>query len=253
MFSFKLNPRFGRLEVPKKQWVTWFLSIISFPLMFLMVKFANIFTRQDDWKTAAMAMTGVEGVYEGGSQLVLQLTIVFKRADREPSNFQIATLISSLMSCLWATIENIFAHKPQTTIEMKVFLIPYALFENIYLRMACALMLSTNWNMILFIILLVVGKFVFRKIPCIQNLSVAYKKLIIRLIKLSLFVLTLIAIAVLVNCFPETSIWNWGADEKKLSDMAIVDKAYFNYIFACCIISGFVSNALYYFQVMPLE
>ena len=82
-----LNPGIGRHHVPRLQWKSWIISILGFPLIFLMVKFANIFNDgQENWKTAAMAMTGVEGNIEGGLQLVLQLFIVFKRADRQPSN-----------------------------------------------------------------------------------------------------------------------------------------------------------------------
>ena len=59
--------------------------MISFPFIFLLVKFANIFydgDSQDEWKSANMAMTGIEGFWEAGFQFVLQLFIIFKRADR---------------------------------------------------------------------------------------------------------------------------------------------------------------------------
>ena len=105
-----------------------------------------------------MALTGVEGKFEGGLQLVLQLFIVFKRADREPSNIQLMTLASSLMSCVVATIEDIFAHKPKTSIEVKASFIPYALITNIYSQMTAALIISTiQWNMIFIIIGVVVA------------------------------------------------------------------------------------------------
>ena len=118
--------------------------MLGFPLIFLSVKFANIFTDgQKKWKTAAMAMTAIEGTFEGSLQLILQLFIVFNRADREPTNIQIMTLASSLVSCAVASIEDIFAHKPETSIEVKASFIPYALLMHIYGRMAMALIIST--------------------------------------------------------------------------------------------------------------
>ena len=80
------------------------LFMITFPFIFLFVKFANIFAvdqegvAHEEWKSASMAITGVEGTNEAQFQFILQLFIIFNRADREPSMIQMLTLGTSLMS-----------------------------------------------------------------------------------------------------------------------------------------------------------
>ena len=220
-----------------------------------MVKFANIFTDgQENWKTAAMAMTGVEGIFEGGCQLILQLYIVFNRADRQPSNIQIMTLASSLMSTVVSTIEDIFANKPQTSIEIKASFIPYALFYNIYERTASALIISTTqWNMIFIIIGAGTGSGIGLALFKKGDLKKPAKlRLFINIILFCAYAITLTVIAILVNYFEETNIWNWGAKEVKLSDLAVVKYNYFNYIFVSCLLSGIISQVLYIYQVMKI-
>ena len=256
-FVALLNPGIGRNDVPRFQWKSWIVSMLGFPLIFLMVKFANIFNDgQENWKTAAMAMTAVEGINEGGYQLVLQLFIVFKRADRQPSNIQLMTLASSLMSCVVATIESIFAHKPETSIEVKASFIPYALLQNIYIRMASALIISTTqWNVIFILLGASIG---FKIIEIVKtrhintNLTPATEQFVINIILYCAFAISLIVIAVLVNYFEETTIWNLWAEEVKISELAVVKKGYFNYIFICCLLCGIFSNVLFYYQVMKL-
>ena len=228
--------------------------MLGFPLIFLSIKFANIFTDgQKNWKTAAMAMTAIEGTFEGGFQLILQLFIVFNRADREPTNIQMMTLASSLLSCAVSSIEDIFAHKPETSIEVKASFIPYALSSNIYGKMAMAIIISTTqWSMIFFFIIFGIGYLII--IKCFRNMADTKKELIILLLNFCLYTITLTVIAIFVTYFENTSIWNlWIFSSVKLSDLAIVQKAYFNYIFASCLLCGIISNVLYYYQVIPVQ
>ena len=218
--------------------------MLGFPLIFLSVKFANIFTDvQKNWKTAAMAMTAIEGNEEGGLQLILQLYIVFNRADREPTNIQMMTLASSLVSCAFASIEDIFAHKPETSIEVKASFFPYALSFNIYGRMSTAIIISTFPFMIFFFIIFAIGYFII--IKCVRNMADTKKQFILHIIIFCLHTIILTVIAIFVN----TKIWK----EVKLSDLAIVKKRYFNYIFASCLLCGIISNVLYYYQVIPVQ
>merc|ERR1712156_343967 len=97
--SLNTNNRFWYIKCIEK-----LLFMIMFPFIFLFVKFANIFAvnqegvANDDWKSASMAITGIEGIFEAQWQFVLQLFIIFNRADREPSMIQMLTLCTSLMS-----------------------------------------------------------------------------------------------------------------------------------------------------------
>ena len=67
------------------------------------------------------------------------------------------------------------------------------------------------------------------------------------------FAMVLIVIAVLVNFYPETWIWNLWAQGYKLSDVAVVNSGYFNIVFGSCISSNFLYVILHYFQVSKPE
>ena len=50
--------------------------------------------RTQEWKRVNSRITGSEGSYESACQTVLTLFIIFTRADRQPSNVQIASLVA---------------------------------------------------------------------------------------------------------------------------------------------------------------
>ena len=61
---------------------------------------------------------------------------------------------------------------------------------------------------------------------------------------------TLTVIAVLVNYYPDTVIWNWwGQKSFKLSGLIIVKKNYFNTIFGVYAASEVISKILYHFKI----
>ena len=168
------------------------------------------------------------------------------------------TLASSLVSCAVASIEDIFAHKPETSIEVKASFIPYALSLNIYIKMTMALLISTTiWYMaFFFIIYVIILLLFFIIIKCIHNMTNTKKQFILQILIFCLYTITLTAIAIVVNYFEGTStltVQGYSLVTVKLSDLAIVQKAYFNYIFASCLLCGIISNALYYYQVIPIQ
>ena len=65
--------------------------------------------------------------------------------------------------------------------------------------------------------------------------------------------IVLVVIAVLVNFYPETWIWNLWAQGYKLSDVAIVSSGYVNIVFGSCISSGILYVVLHHYQVRKPE
>ena len=238
------------------------IFFLLFPLIFLSVKFVNIFTAgQDEWKTAAMAMTGIEGITEAQFQFMLQLFIIFKRADREPSIIQVLSLASSYISIAIAFIESIFADKPQTTIQTKVSLLPMALFGIAVSGISTALIISTiQWNYLfaLFSILIAFCIYIYLRSWFATTLSPethmvnskAIEEFYFYVITVFVGILTLAIIFIFVNFYEEKTIWNWWAEPVKLTELAIVQKKYFNTLFGICLPSGVIGIILYYFQVL---
>ena len=58
--------------------------------------------------------------------------------------------------------------------------------------------------------------------------------------------IVLAGIAIMVNFYRETWIWNLWADGYKLSDVAIVSLGYFNIVLGICISSGIISILFLY-------
>ena len=87
----------------------WFLQqvlfFLFFPLFLLPMKFMLIFMGdKTEWRKTKMMLTGIEGVFESGFQLMLQLFIIFSRSDRKPSTVQFLSILSSFISLVYARI-----------------------------------------------------------------------------------------------------------------------------------------------------
>merc|ERR1711935_197722 len=67
------------------------------------------------------------------------------------------------------------------------------------------------------------------------------------------YAIPLVVIAILVNFYPDTYIWNLWDDGYKLSYVAIVTEGYFNIVFGIIISSGILMVVLNYFQVTKPE
>merc|ERR1719203_1030575 len=114
---------------------------------------------------------------------------------------------------------------------------------------------TTQWNMIFICIGASIGFFIIKIVKTRhinKNLTLATEQFVISIILYCAFAISLTVIVVFVNYFEETIIWNLWAEEVKISELAVVKKGYFNYIFICCLLCGFFSNVLYYYQVMKI-
>ena len=80
-------------------------------------------------------------------QLVLQLFIIFNRADREPTTLQCLVLATSLISIVNSKVEALCSKNPQSTLGFKASLIPFALCQYVFICGSIGLIISTiHWN-----------------------------------------------------------------------------------------------------------
>ena len=246
----------------KKCWCQKLTYFLLWPFYVLFIKTASIFVDgQEDWKSANMRLTGIEGVFEAQAQFLLQLYMAFNRPDRELSTLQMLSLTSSLMSIVLAKIEDHCALKPQTSIKTKASLFPMFLAFSIFVLGSTALMMATLRLYFVFI-----AVFCFCFASQMETKSGKFIKLTIPMIFKAFL---LIVVAILVNCFSSSlkvltiTALPFGdkpfTDEIYLSDVAIVKKmcyekmSYFNTIFVVCLSSLALYLPLAYFQVVVPE
>ena len=312
-FAIFNGPKLGRNN---DSCIVWLLQklvfMILYPFIMLSLKFAAIFTDDEEWKSASMILTGVEGNVEAYYQFVLQLFIIFSRADRQPTIIQFLSLASSLLSMSKAKIESMFSKTPDMSMQDQASYGFYALCMSVYSCGGYALMITTlQWNIILFvpaaialsIILYCCFGFCFCCTLCCSCCGDALddaldglgtcglcclvrccgidpkemtkkgkdepseveseKEFEAELSKIQpiatyiVFIITafsngivLTVIAILANFYPETTIWNLWDDSFKLSELAIVDRGYFNIVFGTVILSGILQLILYRFHFM---
>ena len=91
--------------------------VILFPLALILVKFVCLINPGSEWKRLNARITGLEGAWESACQSILTLFIIFTRADRQPSNVQIASLIASFAMLTKAAIADYLS--PKQPMELK--------------------------------------------------------------------------------------------------------------------------------------
>ena len=90
---------------------------IIFPLVLILVKVVCLIKPGPEWKRVNARISGLEGSWESAFQTILALFIIFTRADRQPSSFQIASLVASF---LMITKTSIAEHlSPKQPLELK--------------------------------------------------------------------------------------------------------------------------------------
>ena len=253
----------------KKCWCQKLTYFLLWPFYVLFIKTASIFVDgQEDWKSANMRLTGIEGVFEAQAQFLLQLYIAFNRPDRELSTLQITSLTSSLVSIVLAKIEDHCALKPQTSIKTKASLFPMFLAFSIFVLGSTALMIATLRLYFVFIAVFCLIGLKLRECFASQ-MKTKSGKFIKLTIPMIFKAFLLIVVAILVNCFSSSlkvltiTALPFGdkpfTDEIYLSDVAIVKKmcyekmSYFNIIFVVCLSSLALYLPLAYFQVVVPE
>ena len=110
------------------------------------VKTIGLFNPGPNWKILAGRCAALEGSFESTFQFLLQLFIVFTRADRAPSTVQLATMASSVIMIAISELNDI--RRKQRALELgddiqrAVNLLPGILVKNVA-QIGCAALLAT--------------------------------------------------------------------------------------------------------------
>ena len=122
------------------------LTFPIFPLFVLVVKTIGVFNPGENWKILARRCAYLEGSWESRFQLLLQLFIVFTRADRFPSAVQLATMASSVVMLAISSLDD--ARRKQKNVELvddvkrAIDLFPGILVYNLS-QIGCMALLTT--------------------------------------------------------------------------------------------------------------
>ena len=163
-------------------------------------------------------MTILEAVFESDLQFVLQLYIIFSRADRQPSTSQILSLSTSIIFSAKSKLEENFADKPNEPILKKLQLLPQKLCFTVFICGSMAV-LTTIFRIVFSLIgFVAIGVFgvclscICMKAKISQGQSWKDQEyngmLIIPVIYRAVFFLTLLILLVLINHLPDMTIYS---------------------------------------------
>jgi len=120
LWSFGLFLQFGtylRKTHPevyqrKRMLILFFLPLslilmVTFPFQLFIVSLISCFNDQDQWILLTTKIGIAEGLFNAHFQYLLQLFVIFTRADRHPSMFQYLAAFGSLLFLVWSRIESL--------------------------------------------------------------------------------------------------------------------------------------------------
>ena len=147
--------------------VAWALlsCMVPFPVLLLTVKAVGLFNSGENWQMLAAGLTQCEGFFESSCQAVLQLYILFTRADRKPSTLQILTISASFLLLTKTSITSLLQprhNKPQLTTKEKVIkavsVLPMVFTNSVFKLFTLALAFSVfrEWALAVVVIALIV-------------------------------------------------------------------------------------------------
>ena len=246
-----------------------------FPLQVILVKLFTFLTNGPEMKKISTLMIICEANFESQLQLLLQLYIIFTRADRQPSTSQMLSLSTSIFFMAKSSLESSFVNKPNEPLLKKLPLLPQKLCELIFWYGSYALLLST-FRITLFVIGLftIVAFALFMKCICMkakisqgqkwQNQK--YKGIALNKLTLeAAFFITLPILLVMINNFQDTTIYLLDAAaiissnssdlivQTKLSKMALVNENWANYVIPTILVAGVIHRVLSYMQITKAE
>ena len=107
-------------EAGVKKSNAFLLSILwlpTFPVVLLLVKLVGLINPGPEWKKMNIRLTSIEGDVESSFQLLLTFFVIFTRADRTPSGWQVASLIASIVMVTKTAIAEHLSEKQMSTKE----------------------------------------------------------------------------------------------------------------------------------------
>ena len=258
--------------------IVLFLLSPLFPVQVFLVKLFVFLTNGTEMKKISNVMTLFEATFETKYQLVLQLYIIFIRADRQPSMAQILGLSSSIVFMAISRLEEHFADNPNTPLLKKLTLLPQKLCLITFFCGSVAIV-SSILQIISFLIVFGLVSILVFCLSCIwmkaknsqgQILFEKYKGMRIGiLVRDSIIFITLLVLLVLISNFPDTTIYSLELPfvailngsiiqtnltdfivQIKLSDIAVVKGNLANYVIPSILVTGVIYRVLSYKQII---
>ena len=216
-----------------------------------------------------------EANFESQLQFLLQLYIIFTRADRQPSTSQMLSLSTSIIFMAKSSLESSFVNKPNEPLLKKLPLLPQKLCELIFWYGSYAILLSTFR-----ITFFVIGLFtIVAFASCLKCICMKakisqgqkwqdqeFKGITLNNLTLeAVFFITLPILLVMMNNFPDANIYLLDAAaiissnssdlivQTKLSKMALVNENWANYVIPTILVAGVIHRVLSYMQITKAE
>ena len=133
------------------------MAVPCFLLVFTLVKVVRLINPGPEWKRVNTRMTGMES-FESTYQTILALFIIFTRADRHPSDMQLASLVASLaMITKTAIAEQLSLKQPMKLMdELKATATLFPLFfSNAVFKVLSAAIILTCLKVLAFFVIVV--------------------------------------------------------------------------------------------------
>ena len=199
-----------------KKMALYVSMLFTFPFQLIFVKCFEPFGGPE-WSKVGSLYSGMEAMWEGAPQLMLQLFIIFSRTDRQPSFIQLISLITSFASFM-------IAHRPKPDLTLKekakdVMYVAPCYFLGI---VAVALIASVvRYTFAFFVICLMIYRLCLKK--CSQgqrDKGFAFTGIML--------VIGLCVLSFWINFYPHTSIWTGYPRWTKVSDVSILKEVEVN-------------------------
>ena len=199
-----------------KKMALYVSMLFTFPFQLIFVKFVEPFGGPE-WNKVGSLYSGLEAMWEGAPQLMLQLFIIFSRTDRQPSFIQLISLITSFASFM-------IAHRPKPDLTLKekakdVMHIAPCYFLGI---VAVALIASVvRYTFAFFVICFMIYRL------CLEKCSQGQRDKGFAFTGIMLFI-GLCVLSVWMNFYPHTSMWTGYPRWTKVSDVHILKEVEVN-------------------------
>ena len=199
-----------------KKMALYVSMLFTFPFQLIFVKFVEPFGGPE-WSKVGSLYSGMEAMWEGAPQLMLQLFIIFSRTDRQPSFIQLISLITSFASFM-------IAHRPKPDLTLKekakdVMHIAPCYFLGI---VAVALIASVvRYTFAFFVICSMIYRL------WVEKCTTGQRDKGFAFTGIMLFI-GLCVLSVWINFYPHTSIWTGYPRWTKVSDVPILKEVEVN-------------------------
>ena len=251
-------------------WTMIFLSGPVFPFLVIGAKIVALFNPGEEWKKFTFRLTAAEGTFESKTSFLLQLFIVFTRADRKPSYVQLASLVTSLVMIVITDTQSFLKDQPDMTMgdHLKKAASMVPMIQKITFLGSIAVIASIlrNWALLIVILVLFLCNIIARVSSKIKlseplpDITVTEENKIKWFVSLTVcgnltWLLILTCLTITANVHPNASIPglsnfpDFGIELIELANI-VQDIYLLNTIYATVMISGGIATVLVYIQIV---